>query len=114
MLDVPTTPRIAKRLIVADTGPVNYLVLIGYVEILPQLFDNVFMPAAVRNELTDEETPSVVREWITMPPDWLQVRSVLTSDDGDVDLQRLDEGEKAAITLAVFLGADLVLMDERQ
>jgi len=38
---------------VADTSPVNYLVLIGHLEVLPQLFEKVFMPAAVCNKLAD-------------------------------------------------------------
>jgi predicted nucleic acid-binding protein len=102
------------RLIVADTSPVNYLVMIGHIEILPQLFEKVFMPAAVRNELADLEAPSVVREWISTPPAWLEVRSVSVSDAEDVTLQHLDDGEQAAIRLAVSLGADLLLMDERE
>lgn len=32
------------RLVVADTSPLNYLVLIGQVEILPKLFEKVFIP----------------------------------------------------------------------
>jgi predicted nucleic acid-binding protein len=33
---------------------------------------------------------------------------------GEASFLRLDDGERAAITLAISLGADLVLMDERQ
>jgi hypothetical protein len=32
------------RLVVADTGPLNYLVLIDAVELLPNLFEKVFAP----------------------------------------------------------------------
>lgn len=39
------------RLVVADTSPLNYLVLIGQVEFLPALFERVFIPQIVRNEL---------------------------------------------------------------
>lgn len=92
----------------------NYLVLIEHIEILPKLFETVFMPTAVRNELADAEAPPVVRDWISNPPTWLQVRSVATFDSSDAALQRLGEGERAAITLAVSLGASLLLMDERQ
>jgi len=28
------------RLVVADTGPINYLILIGAIEVLPKLFDS--------------------------------------------------------------------------
>jgi predicted nucleic acid-binding protein len=102
------------RLIVADTSPVNYLLLIGKIELLPQLFEKLFMPAEVRDELMDVEAPPLVRQWIIAPPAWLEIRSVVSSDTRDTALQDLDEGEKAAITLAISLGADLVLMDERR
>ena len=36
------------RLVVADTGPLNYLVLIDAIELLPKLFEKVFIPEAVR------------------------------------------------------------------
>ena len=49
------------HLVVADTGPVNYLVLIGATEILPKLFDKVLVPQAVLNELSRHATPEGVR-----------------------------------------------------
>src|SRR5437879_6555330 len=39
------------RLIVADTGPLNYLVLIGASDLLPKLFETVLVPQAVCDEL---------------------------------------------------------------
>jgi predicted nucleic acid-binding protein len=36
------------RLIIADTGPINYLVLIGSIDLLSMLFDSVILPSAVR------------------------------------------------------------------
>ena len=36
------------RLVIADTGPVNYLVLIGNIDLLPALFDKVILPSAVQ------------------------------------------------------------------
>ena len=41
------------RLVIADTGPINYLILIGHIAVLSQLFDKVVLPSAVRAELTD-------------------------------------------------------------
>jgi predicted nucleic acid-binding protein len=35
------------RLVVADTGPLNYLVLIEAIELLPKLFEKVFAPEGV-------------------------------------------------------------------
>lgn len=34
-------------LVVADTGPANYLILIGHIDILLVLFDRVILPTAV-------------------------------------------------------------------
>jgi predicted nucleic acid-binding protein len=39
------------RLVVADTGPLNYLVLVDAIELLPKLFEKVFTPTAVLAEL---------------------------------------------------------------
>jgi predicted nucleic acid-binding protein len=64
------------RLVVADTGPLNYLVLIEAIELLPKLFEKVFVPAAIRAELVDQDAPAVVRTWAAQPPAWLEVRTV--------------------------------------
>jgi predicted nucleic acid-binding protein len=39
------------RLVVADSSPLNYLVWIEQVEILPALFERIFVPEVVQNEL---------------------------------------------------------------
>jgi predicted nucleic acid-binding protein len=36
--------------VVADTSPINYLVLIGQIEILPGLYNRVVIPPAVLGE----------------------------------------------------------------
>jgi hypothetical protein len=45
------------QLIIADTGPVNYPILIGHIDILPTLFERVILPSAVKDELADPNTP---------------------------------------------------------
>lgn len=100
-------------LVIADTGPVNYLLLVGHIDILSALFGNVILPSVVRDELKDPGTPLVVRNWIAHPPPWVDVR-LTTSDPDAVALKGLDAGEAAAITLAVELDADLLLMDDRE
>jgi predicted nucleic acid-binding protein len=49
------------RLVVADTGPLNYLVLIEQVELLPALFEKVFVPQTVVDELRHHAAPEAVR-----------------------------------------------------
>jgi predicted nucleic acid-binding protein len=56
------------RLVVADTGPINYLVLIDAVGLLPQLFERIFIPVVVHAELIDSEAPEKVRAWIGQFP----------------------------------------------
>jgi len=100
-----------SRLVIADAGPLHYLVPTRYSDILSALFERVFVPTIVRNELAHDEAPELVRAWVENPPGWLEVRVAPVIDDPS--LQPLDDGEKAAIALAVTLKADLVLMDDR-
>lgn len=64
------------RLVIADTGPVNYLILIEHIEVLSQLFDRVILPYVVQRELLDGNAPPEVRSWIANPPAWLEVHEV--------------------------------------
>jgi predicted nucleic acid-binding protein len=100
------------RLVVADTAPLNYLVLIGRVELLSALFEKVFVPEAVRDELRHTEAPDVVRRWVADPPGWIEIVASGQETD-DPALDRLDDGERAAIELAARIGAELILMDDR-
>ena len=101
-------------LVIADTGPVNYLLLIGHIDILPTLFGPVILPSAVREELADIGTPRAVRDWIADPPSWIDVRAAVTDCPSTESLKALDSGEAAAIALAIELHADLLLMDDRE
>jgi predicted nucleic acid-binding protein len=99
-------------IVVADTSPLNYLVLIDEVELLPALFGEVLVPTAVFRELQHSGTPAKVREWISHPPQWLEIRSVTSSPSSA--LMRLDIGEREAIQLALEVDASVVLMDETE
>jgi predicted nucleic acid-binding protein len=48
-------------IVIADTTPLNYLVLIQLSDLLPHLFHRVLIPPAVFEELRDPETPGLVR-----------------------------------------------------
>lgn len=97
-------------IVVADTSPLNYLLLIGQIDLLPQLFQEVIIPEAVRDECLDPDAPKILREWIRNPPVWLIVQSVSVIDP---TLGSLDLGERAAIALAQTSPADLLIVDER-
>lgn len=96
-------------MIVADTSPLNYLILIDAVEILPTLFREVTIPPAVRQELTAAGASEKVRRWIENSPDWLKILAV-----GEIDRKiKLGKGEAAAISLANELFADYILLDDK-
>jgi predicted nucleic acid-binding protein len=99
------------RIVIADTGPLHYLVLTGYIDVLPKLFTTVFIPDAVQAELSHQEAPQSVRHWIASHPEWLTVSPTQAIDDASLNM--LDDGERAAIALAMELQADLILMDDR-
>jgi len=99
-------------LVVADTGPPHYLVLIGVIDLLPKLFGRVVLPEIVRDELRHTRMPYVVRRWMADTPAWIEFAA--TPALGDVSSPNLGAGERAAIALALSRRADLVLMDDRQ
>lgn len=97
-------------IVIADTGPVNYLVIIQHADLLPRLFGQVFVPSAVWDELNDPDSPAVVRTWLAQCPSWLQVRTLQSPPD--LHSSDLDQGEREAIALAEELHADEILVDE--
>lgn len=97
--------------VVSDTSPLNYLVLIDLQDLLPQLFDRVLIPEAVHRELQAAGAPDPVKRFFASAPTWLDVRS---PPDIDPHLRYLDAGERAVITLALSIGCDSVLLDERK
>ena len=99
------------QLVIADTSPINYLLLIGHIDILPVLFGQVVLPETVKAELQHPKAPAVVRSWVAALPAWIEVRQVAQGIVPGAAPQ-LDPGEEAAIALAVELHADLLLMDD--
>lgn len=98
-------------IVVSDTSPLNYLVLIGAIDVLPVLFGEVRAPPAVMQDLRHPRTPEPVKCWAQSPPDWLLIRA--PSLDIPLD-PKLDPGEAQAIALALELDATAVLVDEKK
>jgi predicted nucleic acid-binding protein len=63
-------------IVIADTSPLNYLILISEAAVLRDLYGRVVIPAAVREELTSRYSPDPVRRWMENAPQWLEVRTV--------------------------------------
>ena len=83
-------------IVVSDTSPINYLLLIGQIQLLPTLFGQVVIPETVRDEMLVPDAPPALQAWIANPPAWLTIQAVPKIDQ---TLSTLDPGEQAAITL---------------
>jgi predicted nucleic acid-binding protein len=99
-------------IVVSDTTPIHYLVLIERETILPSLFDSVIIPDAVRLEMLHPNAPDKVREWVYDIPSWIQFSS--PTDVASAMIRGLGQGETAAIALAIEKRADAVLMDDKK
>jgi predicted nucleic acid-binding protein len=97
--------------LVADTTPLNYLVLIEAIEVLPRLYGSVLIPPSVLAELSNPHAPVQVSAWAAQSNEWLRVLPLRAPADSS--LMHLDDGERDAIALAEEQRVALLLMDER-
>jgi predicted nucleic acid-binding protein len=97
-------------IVVADTSPLNYLILIDQIEILAVLYGRVLIPHAVHEEMLSPKAPPSVRDWSRNLPHWIEILSPSTAHS--LDIAKLDRGETEAIALAEELRADWLLIDE--
>ena len=97
---------------VSNTTPLRYRIAIGHENLLGQLFEKVFVPVAVHEELTEPKTPENVRRRILSPPAWFEVRTVREAPASAFPVI-LHRGEREAILLAETLRSDVLLIDEQ-
>ncbi len=99
--------------VIADTSPLNYLVLIEQADVLPILFGKIVIPPSVLAELRHARAPQAVVEWIASAPPWLVVERNIPSLPGP--MTDLDLGEREALALALAHQPDaLLLIDEEK
>ena len=98
-------------IVVADSGPPHYLILVGQIELLHRFYGQVTIPEDVANELRAAGSPLTVRSWIARPPEWVVVTAVREEQIKSIT-DDLDLGERAAIALAEMMKADLLLIDD--
>jgi len=97
---------------VSNTTPLRYLIAIEQEHLIGKLFDKVFVPVAVHDELTDAKTPETVRRRLASLPAWFEVRTVDETGMPTFPVT-LHRGERQAILLAEALRADVLLIDEQ-
>jgi len=98
------------RLVVADTGPLHYLIQVAAVSVLPKMVDAVFVPSLVLAELTADGAPVEVRAWASELPTWVEVRTGGLKAVVDPEISLADA---EAIALAAELET-LLLIDDRR
>ena len=96
-------------IVVSNTSPLNYLVLVDAVHVLPVLYGRVLVPPQVVAELQSPDTPWQVRAWLESTPGWLQVQAPAHVDP----TLKLHAGEAQAIALAQEFKADRILLDDK-
>ncbi len=95
--------------IVSNTSPSSYLVLIGEVGILQQLYGKIYVPNAVLSELNSPDAPQVLRDWVQSHPAWLIVQ-----DPAVIQASlALHAEETHAISLAMEVHAERLIIDEQ-
>lgn len=96
-------------IVVSDTSPLHYLILINRVDLLPELFGQVVTTPIVVEEMSQPSSPEKVRRWASQLPAWLELKEPSSYLP---EVARLDRGEASAISLASELRAG-ILIDER-
>jgi predicted nucleic acid-binding protein len=98
-------------IVIADTSPLNYLIRLGQSDLLRNIYGRVLLPRSVLIELKHLEAPAEVRAWASAPPVWIEETQAKQLDTS-LSLE-LGAGEREAISLALEVHADLLLIDER-
>ena len=99
-------------IIVSDTSPVANLILIHRLELLKDVFQEVIIPPAVDREIRELKRFSVDLNPYTSS-EWIKLQEPSNTTEVTKLMQELDEWESEAISLALELQADYLLIDER-
>ena len=102
----------ATRIIVTNSTPLINFATIGELDLLRKLFNQVFIPQAVWEEV-------VTRGWrqsasLIEKAEWISKKSITEQRLRHILSTELDTGEAEAIVLAIELNADLILLDESE
>jgi uncharacterized protein len=101
--------RMKNGLVIADSGPLFSLALIDKLDILNALFDDIRIPQAVWNEITNDKTK----------PDYQQLYNFFKDKTGQISGFNeltfvMDYGESESLILYKELQADFLLIDDKK
>jgi uncharacterized protein len=100
-------------IVVSDTSCLSALIQTDHIELLPQLFGEVIVPAPVFEELMALSNFGVDVSFLSTVS-WLKIIHASPSVLLNNLMETLDVGEAHAIALSVELAADLLIIDERK
>ncbi len=99
-------------IVVSNTSPLISLAHIGQLHLLQQLYDRIIIPRAVYEEAvaSGAERPGANE---VQSEDWIQIQEVSNHEEVSTLRSFLGQGEAEAIVLAMEVGADILLIDEK-
>ena len=101
-------------IVVNDTAALSSLAIAGQLSLLQKLYTTVIIPQAVADELANASSGEA--RVVAIPTlAWIEIRQASNSTMVQTlqEQHNLDPGDAEAIILALELGADRLLMDER-
>jgi predicted nucleic acid-binding protein len=98
-------------IVVADTSVVLNLVRVGHDRLLREIYREVWIPAKMAEEFGWQTSINPRFRGLQLPS-WLQIRNPATVPEFLRANKLLDDGERAALALAVEIHADAILIDE--
>ncbi len=100
--------------VVSNTSPILNLAIVGQLDLLCQQFGQIQIPPVVLDELRiDEKRPGSQHIKAAIAAGWIQVQPISNQNLVQLLRQTLDGGEAEAISLALELQAEWILLDER-
>jgi predicted nucleic acid-binding protein len=99
-------------IIVSDTSPISNLLIVGQLELIGQIYQQVVIPPTVDREVRALQNFEIDLAAYTSAT-WLSVQMPTDALFVDSLKNELDDGEAEAIALALQLKADRLLIDER-
>jgi uncharacterized protein len=99
-------------LIVSNTSPLSNLAVIDEISLLQKIYPKILIPPIVHTELVRlrKNQPAIA---MLIQTGWIEIQTPKNIQLIQSLEQTLDPGESAAISLAVELNADRLLIDER-
>lgn len=98
--------------VICNATPLINFAAIARLDILQATFEQIIIPQAVYDETTGSGFPGTKYVLQAIAAGWLQVRPVATI--ASTIPVELDDGEREAIALALAIGEQQILLDERE